>query len=214
MADSKWSPGLCDRIYAGLQARLADKGVRVEIDRGFTPIKRILLMVEEEPGFVFCGTERNAEREKRFVYAKTPLYRLSNVVAVHKNDPWNPRTMAELGTGKPIAALYGSASARFLQSTPGVSVYARYHSPLEALKAVAQSDRGMAFFYYDLGVAYMIRERSLPVRMVPHRLRTVDQWMIYNRQTSPVLQAMIEETLEAMSASGELDEIQRLYTDP
>ncbi|RRJ83294.1 substrate-binding periplasmic protein [Aestuariirhabdus litorea] len=205
--------GLCDQLYLRLQERLKDLGVESRIEAGFTPIKRILYQVEHEGDRIFCGAGRNAEREQRFIYSEIPLYEVSNVIAVHKDNPWNPKTLSDLANGSTLVALYGTSSARFLKTESGAEVYDRFHTPMEALSAVAHPDRDMAFYYHDLGINYLIRESGLPLRRVSTRFRTVPQWMIYGRQMDPRLIETVEQVLREMQDSGELDEMGRRFLD-
>lgn len=213
LGDTK-EQGLCGDIYHALQARLSQQGIESTRLDYYLPIKRILMMVEQNPAHVFCGSGRNEAREKRFIFAKTPVYHVSNVVAAHQSDLFNPKTLAEISEqGATVGALYGTSSARYLKAQlPEQQVNDSFNDLQTPLKLMAEfPDRLRYFYYHDLGLNYLVKSTGLPLRVVPTKFRTVPQWLIYSRNTDPMTAQAIEKALRELEETGELAAIVQRY---
>ncbi|WP_421862249.1 substrate-binding periplasmic protein [Motiliproteus sp.] len=197
--------GLCDRIYAELSQRLAQRHIELQVQQPFVPIKRLLKQIEHGAADLFCGAGRNAEREARFHYLSTPVYEVSNVVLAHRDEPLTPQTFADLAAiDHAVAIIDGTSSGRFLQRQ-GVEPGALFNEINRAIKAVADNPRVRFFYYHDLGLNYaLISHKNLPIRVVPSRFRTVPQWILVSRQTPDSLRQALETTLAEMQADGTL----------
>jgi ABC-type amino acid transport substrate-binding protein len=203
--------GLCGDIYALLKKRLEPKGIKVEVSAYYTPIKRILLMVETGRADAFCGAGRNEAREKRFVYSKNPVYDVSNIVVTHRDNPYVPQSYQDLYNARiQVGALYGTSGARHLKEHLGNLVVDRFHTVEEALRLVAKK-RLPFFYYHDLGLLYQVKNSELPIKALPTRFRTVSQWMIYSKKTTGHLRKTLDQEVSRMVESGEIDRIWDKY---
>jgi ABC-type amino acid transport substrate-binding protein len=203
--------GLCGDIYRVLQTRLKEKNINSEVRQKYLPIKRIMSNVENKASNVFCGAGRNASREQRFIYSKLPVYHVSNVVASHRDDGYNPSSYDDLKVQQgEVGALYGTSSARFLKDKIGMQPNDRFLDISAALKAVANK-KVRYFYYHDLGLNYLVPASKLPLRVVPVKLRSTPQWMIYSKHMSPELTQLLDNLLKDMTDSGELKAINQLY---
>lgn len=206
--------GLCGDIYQSLQKQLTARGVDSRIDAHFLPIKRILNKVELEAGRVFCGSGRNAAREKRFSFAKVPVYRVSNVVVAHAADSVTPASLDDIKKNRDtVGALYGTSSARYLKEQLGEAFVNDSFSDLKTpLRLIGTSPSRLRYFYYhDLGLNYLVMKYDYPLRVVSTKFRTVPQWLIYSDKTSPEIKQAIEDSLRELKTSGELDQIVKQY---
>ena len=205
--------GLCGDIYQVLQARLAEKQIESQVQKNYLPIKRILVTVEQNAGHVFCGSGRNEAREKRFHFAKLPVYHVSNVLAAHVADKFEPQSFNDvIKNGNPVGALFGTSSARYLkQQIPGLvnDSFKDLHTPL---KLIAQPPYRLRYFYYhDLGLNHLVKSTGLPLKVVSTKFRTVPQWLIYSHKTDASTADAIESSLREMEQSGELKQIVDQY---
>ena len=199
--------GLCGDLYRALATHLEEKGVVLEIGQVALPIKRILKQVESSANKIYCGAGRNAQREKRFVYAATPVYEVSNVVAAHVDEPYLPSSFGDLAADKvPVGALFGTSSASFLKKQPGVEVVEQIYSLDEALKLLALK-RLRLFYYHDLGLNYLTKNSEYSLKVLPTKFRSTPQWIIYGKTMPSELSGPLEEVLAEMERNGQLQRI-------
>ena len=203
--------GLCNRVYQQLAERLERDGFSLRVEPGFVPIKRLLKMVEQGSADLFCGAGRNAERESRFVYLKTPVYHTSNVVLAHSAESFAPMNFADLAeVQNSVAIVNGTSSGRFLIAQ-GVHKPLLYDDVDQAIRAVAGNPRVRFFYYHDLGLKYALHSYKLPIQVVPVKYRTVPQWVIVSRHLAEPKREALERALAAMAADGSLATIRADY---
>lgn len=205
--------GLCGDLYTSISKRLAEQGFSVEIPAHYLPIKRIFALVESTPGNVFCGATRTPERLTRFRYSSVPLYRVSNVLLARADDPVNPASYQELRSlGETVGALYGTSSTRVLKRELGDLVNESFTDLNAPMKLIGAPPYRLRYFYYhDLGLNYIVKNSPYPLRVIPTKFRSFEQWFIYNPETPvPTIDA-IEAVIHEMKVSGELDTIVGRY---
>lgn len=211
--DNAEQKGLCGDIYHALQVKLKERQVESEIQQHYLPIKRILATVEQDAGHVFCGSGRNEAREKRFTFAQVPVYHVSNVLAAHVSDKFEPQSFNDvIKNGNPVGALFGTSSARYLkQQLPGL-VNDSFKDLNTPLKLIATPPYRLRYFYYhDLGLNYLVKTMDLPLKVISTKFRTVPQWLIYSNHTDKATAEAIELSLRDMEQSGELARIVSQY---
>lgn len=203
--------GLCVEIYQALAKHLAERQIKTNLAFKFLPIKRILKRVEEKPDAIFCGAGRNAKREKRFIYSETVVYHVSNVVAAHQDSKVEITSFTDIKNQQlTVGAMYGTSSADFVKKQTGVPVNDSFLTLKTGLHAVAHK-RIPLFYYHDLGLNYLIKDWKLPLKVVPHKFRTVPQWVIYSKRIDPGLLKHIEQSLKAMESEGTIKDIWTRY---
>ena len=203
--------GLCVEIYQALAERLKVQQINSDITSKFLPIKRILKSVEINSNHIFCGAGRNAEREKRFIYSETAVYHVSNVVASHKDQTFEIQSFDDVKDQQlVIGALYGTSSAAFVKKQTGVRINDSFLDLRTGLKAVS-NQRIALFYYHDLGLNFLIKDWQLPLKVVPHKFRTVPQWIIYSKSIDPELHQKAEQALKEMENEGVIKEIWTRY---
>lgn len=204
--------GLCGELYTALIAHLENMGFTSYIDPENYPIKRILKMLEHGSANVFCGAGRNAQREARFIYSKIPVYTVANVVAARANDDFVPASMNDLVKKQAIVgALYGTSSSAWLKGHEGVRVNDKFHDLDTALEALANHAELRFFYYHDLGLNYLTEASGLPLKVLPTRFRSTEQWLIYSPETNEASQQALNDSLKAIRDTGELSAIQKKY---
>ena len=206
--------GLCGELYLAIQRHLLLERIESNIVEQFLPIKRILTMVEHEEDYIFCGAGRDKMRDRRFAYAKTPVYHVSNVLAVHQTDRSDPESIRDIAKSDGVVgALFGTSSAEFLKAELGPELVNDTFTDIESgLKMVAKPPYLIRYFYYhDLGLNYLTKESGLPLRVSSTRFRTVPQWLIYSKKMDRKKARALEKVLQNMKRSGELESIVGRY---
>ncbi|OZG70685.1 hypothetical protein BTA51_25320 [Hahella sp. CCB-MM4] len=204
--------GLCGDIYMALKSRLEEKGIKVVIFKEKLPINRILMMLETGASDAYCGAGRNPRREQLFVYSALPVYSVSNVVAAHKNESFNPGNFEELAASKAlVGALLGTSSAAYLKQQKDVIVDDHFHSLDNALEVLAKNQYVRFFYYHDLGLNYLVPRSGLPLRVVPTKFRSTPQWFIYSKLTPEHLRVVLDDEITQMTDSGALSQVTQPY---
>ena len=203
--------GLCVEIYQELIERLSNQAIEASITPTYLPIKRVLRGVELNSSHIFCGAGRNAKREKRFIYSETAVYHVSNVVASHDSSAYEIESFDSISNQQlVVGALFGTSSATFVKKHQGVQVNDSFLDLKTGLNAVANK-RVELFYYHDLGLNFLIKDWDLPLKVVPHKFRTVPQWIIYSKSIHPTTHEKIENALKAMEQEGFLKEVWSRY---
>ncbi len=203
--------GLCDQVYARMKQHLEQAGLSVVIDPELYPIKRILAMMSSGKGHVFCGAGRNAERERKYGYSTKPVYDVSNVVIAHRDEDFVPKSLEQLaGEEIVVGAYFGTSSAAFLKKQAGVRVLDNIKTLDQGMQFVANG-RISYFYYHDLGLAYLVNESDLPIKLLPTRFRTVPQWLLYSPHLDAPDKKRIDDTLTTLYESAELEQINSAF---
>lgn len=209
--------GLCDQLYAAISERLqADGGYQPRIDPAFYPVKRIMKMLEEGQGTLFCGAEATAERDKTFRYAAVPAYTITNVIATGSQQPERPLTLADIKAGKiVIAALYGTSSAAWLKAQLGSElVFDQIYSVEQGVELVANHSQPGYFFYHDLALNHFAAQHPGEVKILPTVYRTLPQWLLLSPHADDKLVQRLDAIMAELAASGRLAQIQDQFLRP
>ena len=203
--------GLCDLIYDSLKSRLAQKQQRVRIDPNLYPIKRVLAMVLAGDVHVFCGAGRNKKRETLYSYSLHPVYQPSNVLAMHKDDPYIAHDYVALQKDQlKIGAFFGASSTTYLKTFRGIQVVDHFTQLEDGLNAVARK-KIPYFYYHDLGLSYLVNRSSLPIKLMPTKFRTYSHWLLYSLEMTKIQIELLDSSLEEMINDGELDRIREPF---
>ncbi len=204
--------GLCGDIYSALIEQLAESNIKIVVSGESAPIKRILKNLKSGSSDVFCGAQRNELREQDYYYSIRPVYDISNVVVMHKDDIFEPKSFDDIRKAKiEVSSYYGTASADFLKLQSGILVDDSYNELMPALRAVATKKHVRMFFYHDLSLLYLVKKSKLPLRVVPTKFKTTQHWMMYSRTTDPDLIEQIDTGLLNLEVSGRLAAIRSKY---
>lgn len=203
--------GLCDVIYQSMQLRLEKAGRTISIDPERYPIKRVLAMLASGKGHVFCGANRDDAREKTLIYSTKPLFTVHYVVMKHASNPYEATSLKELQDQNALmGAYFGTHTANYLETLPGIRVADHYKSLDEALNAVATKAIPY-FFYHDLGLDFMIQQSKLPVTLMRTRFLTLEQWMLYSPTLSAQDVDLLNRTIDSLHDDGTLETLRRQY---
>lgn len=196
--DKSEQVGLCDEIYFNIKKELSEGVENIDIDERLYPIKRILSMLKEGRGHVFCGAGRNEKREGMFIYSKLPVYHVSNVVAAKSSEKFIPKTVRDFVSRDIIVGAYhGTTSAKFIKKQKDIRLNDNFTSFNQAFKELNGTNLRY-FYYHDLGLNYLVKESGLPLKVLPTKFRIVPQWIIYSKKIPPRVHAAIESAIQRL----------------
>ncbi len=198
--------GLCGDIYERLNQRLKQYHIHIKIPDTVLPIKRVLSELENAQADIFCGAARNKERAARFNFSKTPVYNVSYVVVARKDDPYIPTSFQDLAnTQDRVGAFWGTVSASFLKSHQGVRVSDQHVNLWAGVENVINGQLRY-FYYHDLGLYYLLKEKQLTqLRVLPTKFITLPQWMLYGKHLSSGVREILDREIRDMAYTGEID---------
>lgn len=199
--------GLCDIIYEKIEQRLAPKRIAFKKNMAMLPIKRILSMLENGEGHVFCGAGRTKDRDKNFIYSTYPIYEVNNVVVGHQDETLEKFDISYFIKNKiAIGAYFGTTSAIFLRSQIRDLAKDHFTNIEDALTMIGK--KKLRFFYYhDLGLNHYVKNSEYPLKIMAPKFRTSPQWVIFSKKTPPSVIKEIDEVLLQMDKEGELQKI-------
>ncbi len=204
--------GLCGDIYSHIQNGLKLLNVNTIISNQATPIKRVLLDLKLGHQHLFCGAGRNKGREKLYTYSVKPLYGVSNVIVVHRDDPMKPMSFQDLIDHKiEVATFFGTVSSEYLKAQIDTLANDSFIGLEHPLRLIADKKRFRAFFYHDLGLKYFIRHNELPLRVAPTKFRTYNHWMLYSKDLPRKYVDAVEKILSDLRRKEILEKITRTY---
>ncbi len=114
--------GICVEILAALERDVPDLTFSVT---KAGPFKRILHELEKGVTDFFCGAARNEEREKKYIYLDTPVYKVSYIVAVRDDDNISVENFDDIRKLAPdnvILTNAGTAAERFLKKQKALGI--------------------------------------------------------------------------------------------
>lgn len=209
--------GLCDQLYAAISEQLpADGDYQPRVDPAFYPVKRIVKMLEEGQGTLFCGAEATAERDSLFRYSALPAYTIANVIATGSEPPDQPLTFDQIKTRKiVVAALYGTSSAAWLKAQIGSElVFDQIYSVEQGVELVANHSQPGYFFYHDLALNHFAAQHPGRVKILPTVYRTLPQWLLLSPHADDQLVQRVDAIMTELAASGRLARIQGQFLRP
>ncbi|MDX1736769.1 MAG: transporter substrate-binding domain-containing protein [Alphaproteobacteria bacterium] len=204
--------GICGDIYRELgQVLSANK-----ID-----IKLVHLSLEQNVVFenllsgrshVYCGVERDKYAEAAFIYSTRPVYQTSDVLVVPSDVNINPKSVDELRNSSVVIGVFQNSTSRnYLRMQYGLQLNDSYRDLSVALKQVAEKRGANVFFHEDIELYHHLHQQPLPLRVLPAKFHTRDQWLIYSRKMPSGYIQKMEEALLHMELEGKLAEIQCSY---
>lgn len=208
--------GLCIDIYRALEVKLAKKQIKVEYPTQFMPIKRIFSLVETEPQAVFCGAAKSASRELRFNFTTIPAYPVNYVLATHRDNTVAPNSFEQIQQGDyTIGAFYGTSSAREMKQVLGEHRVNDSFTDLDmAMKLLGTPPYRLQYFYYhDIGLHYIVKRSSLPLKVLPIKFTSKQHWLIYSKLLAPAQAEALEQAMVELKKEGKLDKIIKQYSN-
>lgn len=202
------SEGLCNRIYAEIGRRIQDKGVTVKSVTTATSIVRILRGMDIGRVDGFCGAGRNKGRESKYLFSKHPVFYNNIVMVTHRNNKNLPKSFSDIEqSGDVVMAFYGTTGASRLKKTTKIQVDDRFMSLIQPLRLIASQKRHKYFYYHELGVAYLIRQNKLPLKLLQLDDNLLPQWMAYSQKIDPDVLKIVEQAIDDMARDGTLKDI-------
>ena len=131
------------------------------------------------------------------------------------DDPVNISSFDDirsLGTEGTIITVTGAAAGRFLKKQEGLHVEDRAKTPTSLLDMLI-AKRGRFAFYHDLGLRDVIKKEGLEnkVKLLPTSFLKYHHSLAFTNGTSAETVKKVQDALDRVVASGELEKIQQKY---
>jgi len=198
---------VCNRIVAAVKARLGLAALTVEL-QPVTSQNRIALLTNGTIDLECGSTTNNEARARQVAFAPTTF--VTNVrMAVKKSS--GITELAQL-QGKPVATTTGTTSVQLIRAHKKghnldfKEVYGKDHADSFLM---LESDRAVAFVMDDNLLAGLIATAKAPGDYaIVGEVLDIEPIAIMLRRDDPPFKALVDESVKALMASGEID---RLY---
>lgn len=205
---------ICNRIVDAVKAKLGRKDIKVAT-QPVTSQNRIALVVNGTVDLECGSTTNNEARARQVAFAPTTF--VTNVrMAVKKAS--GITSIAQLD-GKPVATTTGTTSVQLLRAHKkgqGVNfkeVYGKDHADSFLL---LETDRAVAFVMDDNLLAGLIATSKAPADYaIVGEVLSIEPIAIMIRKDDAPFKALVDDTVKAMMASGEVDKLYaKWFTSP
>lgn len=209
-----YSMDLCNKVVDNLKAKLKMPDLNVQL-QPVTSANRIPLLQNGTIDMECGSTTNSVKRQEQVAFGNTTF--VTNVkVVVKKNS--GIKTLADLN-GQPIATTSGTTSVQLIkQHEKGANIdfkeiYGKDHA--ESFLLVA-NDRAKAFVMDDILIAGLVANSEKPgdYTFLSEVLRT-EPYGIMIRKDDPDFKAAVDETLNGLMKSGEINKMYaKWFTSP
>lgn len=209
-----YSMDLCNKVVDNLKAKLKMPDLNVQL-QPVTSANRIPLLQNGTIDMECGSTTNSVKRQEQVAFGNTTF--VTNVkVVVKKNS--GIKTLADLN-GQPIATTSGTTSVQLIkQHEKGANIdfkeiYGKDHA--ESFLLVA-NDRAKAFVMDDILIAGLVANSEKPgdYTFLTEVLRT-EPYGIMIRKDDPDFKAAVDETLNGLMKSGEINKMYaKWFTSP
>ncbi len=183
MSDDGLVSGICVDIFAALEAQNSE--IHFSWPKYFTPLKRIFYGLQEGSLKVYCGAGFSEDRAKKMLYSDLPLYSVSTLLAISKN---NNKVYSSINDLKSDANLrftaITSTSTHHLLTKLGLNMPKHYLKTVEQGLGIVLRDEGSVFVYHSLGLKYVLanNKKWQSLKLMPISLRNYQHWMVFNKR--------------------------------
>lgn len=210
---AKGMKGYCVEILRALEQ--VDPALKFTGDQHFLPFPRILKKLELGELDIFCGLQRNAEREPFFYYIEEPLIFIRGKLVVAADDVVAPVTLEEIlkiPGDNSILTIKGTGSASILKKIKKLKVDDTPATVLQALRMLV-GKRGRFVFYQDMAIKEAIQQLDLKekVRILPQDFYYEGLYLGASRHLNSRAVAQLREALVKLRSSGQLLAILEKY---
>ncbi len=208
MSDTGLASGVCVDILSALEA--VNNEIHFSEPKYFTPIKRIMYGLQEGSLMAFCGAAFGKERAQKMLYSAIPLYSVSTLVAVSKD---NNRVYSSINDLKSDLSLRFSSIAntsthkRLTKS--GFNMSKHYLQTVEQGLGIALLDKSSVFAYHSLGLKFTMgnNKKWNDLKLLPISLRNYKHWMVFNKHMPKEQLDTINSGLKALRDKKIIEEI-------
>lgn len=183
------------------------------------PTKRIEAMLEQGQLDVYVGFLATPARQRRFDFVDVPLFTPQTRLISRKDDPLTIHSLADLlplGKDGIVLTTRGTPLVEQLQQLqPGLLIDAGTdENDLNLQKLLRQ--RGRVFYQFDFVLEHALRQTGLAdqVRWQPYRGKGETQYMAISRRLPAETRRQLQQSLEKLHATGELQRIYQKYLRP
>ncbi len=198
---------ICNRLAEAVKVRLALPALKVE-HQPVTSQNRIPLVTNGTVDLECGSTTNNEARARQVAFAPTTF--VTNVRMAVKTSS-GITSIGQLA-GKPVATTTGTTSVQLLRAHKkgqGVDVKEVFGKDHADSFLLLETDRAVAFVMDDNLLAGLIASSKAPKDYaIVGEVLNVEPIAIMFRRDDPAFKAVVDETVKAMMASGEVD---RLY---
>jgi glutamate/aspartate transport system substrate-binding protein len=205
---------LCMKVFEAVKTELKMPNLKLGL-QPVTSSNRIPLLQNGTIDLECGSTTNSVERQKQVAFG--PTYFVINVSAAVKKSS-GIKTLAELN-GKTISTTSGTTAVPLLRQYEKTKnadikeIYGKDHA--ESFLLLSQ-DRVAAFVMDDILLAGQIANASNPgdYMILPESLRT-EPYSMMLRKDDPQFKALVDKTIDAVMASGEINQIYaKWFTSP
>ena len=193
---------------------------KFSFDKDLIPISRVTHNLEFGLSDIQFGLQKTAEREQKLIYGEE-LYKIKIVGLMKKTNPIIIKSISDLVKyNKKIRILtqYGTAIDSSLKKIPGLNIDSGSKS-LENSVEKLKLDRGEIVIYHDLSINYLMNldKNKEEYKIVTidfegyNELKDVGQFVVFSKKVPKNVIKDINETIQKLKKSGEIDEILKKY---
>ncbi len=205
--------GLCVDIMRAIEK--IDPSIRFVGENIFVPFKRIEIQLANSDIDVFFGFTRNQVREGLFRFIDIPLYKVSYVMAVRKDDPITIKTFDDvraLKSDSTIMALFGTADIDYLNSVGGLTLDSSGRNPQAMLEKLV-ANRGRFVYYHRIGLNKTIGMEGMQdkVRILPVVFKEESHYAAFSKKAPAEMVSAVTSALKKLKENGQLQAIFNAY---
>ncbi|MNK06220.1 Bacterial extracellular solute-binding protein, family 3 [compost metagenome] len=205
--------GYCVDILRAMEA--VDPELKFVGDQEILPFPRMQNNLAVGDLDVFCGLQKNPERDVRFLFLDEPILYLRGKLAVNHDDVLSPISWKEVESIKGenrVLTIKGTASADYVKGALGVRVDDSPFTIDQALKMLV-GKRGRFVFYHDLALVDSIERLKLgnKVRVLPRDFYSEGQFFAISKKLETAKMKRVKEAFSKIKNSGKINEILTKY---
>ena len=180
----------------------------------FLPFKRLQEYLNIGKINIFFGLKKTDERLKKYIFLKTPLYKLKYVIAVRADDKIKINNLNEFKLAcknNSIITIRGSASYKFLRKFKGVSIIEANN--VKKLLKMLILKHGRMGFYHNLALITAIKQYNFQnkIKILPINFPSYYQYVALYKKTHPQIVHILNNSLIKLKKIGKLRRIENRY---
>jgi ABC-type amino acid transport substrate-binding protein len=205
--------GICVDLFRTLER--IDPGLIFVGDQQWLPLVRAHSELANHQHDAMCAIQRNAERERQYLYLDLPLFPLQYMLLARANDPvvingWDD--VRKLGAQGVVLVNRGYTTAETLEQFGGLRINSSATSPAMNLQKLV-AGRGRFFLHRGPDLHGFLARSGFAgkVKILPHVMYTTYVYMAMGTHVDPVVVARVQRALEQMERTGELARVLRKW---
>lgn len=205
--------GICVDALRAIEK--TDSDIRFVGDQKFNPLKRIEFLMETERLDCFAGFVKNKKRMAKYIFVDIPIYYVSNVLTVRKDDDVVINSLEDIKKLKDSTVLssYEVAQAKKLKRE-GFNVDDGGRTPAANIKKLV-AGRGRFIYLSETSTRQAVKDLGYQdrVKILPARFEKSGRYIAFSKNTPKSVVEKVARALEILRDSGELDRIFAKYVN-